>query len=129
MPHLQELAVVQIPPDKLHNLGSGLKDAPDMVVVHNAIQVSLSVSCLLQIARCLVSAGSRASLIFENIKVWVPAEGASVCSFSVVRQAQHALLLQMPNMTPPDIPDTDTLATDTQILQKRMLNDNVQQRK
>ena len=44
---LQKLPFVQILPDILHNLGSDLKDAAHMVMVHNAIQVPLPVSCLL----------------------------------------------------------------------------------
>ena len=46
--HLQELPVVQILPDILHNPGSCLEDVAHMVVVDNAIKIPLPVSGFLQ---------------------------------------------------------------------------------
>ena len=48
LPYLQELPIIQVLPYILHNPGSCHKDTPDVVVVHNTIQISLPIPSFLQ---------------------------------------------------------------------------------
>ena len=46
--YLQEMPVVKVLPDILHNSSSGNKDAAYMVMVDNTVQIPLPIPCLLQ---------------------------------------------------------------------------------